>query len=302
MDIRKLELFCKVVELQSFTLAGKACFLSQPTVSEHIKELEQMLGQKLLNRFKQKIRPTPAGELLYQYADKILLTRQEAVKALEQFGNRLAGRIVIGCGTIPGTYILPELLSRFREKYPDIRATLQISSSKTIADRITEEKLDLGVVGARWNEPGLTWKKLYTDSLVLIVPPDHPFSQKKHVTCSEILHQPFIMREPGSGTRKVIADFFKKKGFRESDLKEVIQIGSSAAVKEAVKAGCGISILSRRAVLDAVGCSRLKVVPVRDLKLERPFYLVQRKNSELLPIVKLFRDYLIQKASEEKPE
>ncbi|MEN8210524.1 MAG: selenium metabolism-associated LysR family transcriptional regulator [Thermodesulfobacteriota bacterium] len=296
MDIRKLELFCKVVELQSFTLAGKACFLSQPTVSEHIRELEQNLDQRLLNRLSQRVTPTPAGKLLYEYACRILKIRQEAIKAIEQYGNRLAGRITIGCGTIPGTYILPELLSNFRKKYPEIKTTLQIANSHTIAVQIMDEKLDLGVIGAKWNEPGLEWTEIFTDELSLIVTPNHPWSGKKHVSCKDLLAQPFIIREPGSGTRKVISNFLKAKGYKESDLKEVAQIGSSAAVKEAVKAGCGISILSNRAVKDAVECKRLATVNVRDLKFKRPFYLVQRKKMELLPIVKIFRDYLLEQA------
>jgi DNA-binding transcriptional LysR family regulator len=294
MDIRKLELFCRVVELRSFTLAGKASFLSQPTVSEHIKELECILNQKLLDRLKHKVQPTPAGKLLYEYACRILKLRQEAIKAIEQYGNKLVGRITIGCGTIPGTYILPELLALFRNQYPKIRATLQIANSQSIAEKIIAEKLDLGVIGAQWKESALDWTEIFTDELNLIVPFQHPWSGKDYITCEDMITQPFIIREPGSGTRKVIEQFLKTKGFQESDLKEVAQIGSSAAVKEAVKAGSGISILSKRAVKDEVECNKLSISPVKDLKLHRSFYLIQRKNTQLLPIVKTFRDYLLE--------
>jgi len=300
MDIRKLELFCKVVEFGSFTLAGKACFLSQPTVSEHIRELESILNQKLLDRLNQNVKPTPAGKLLYQYACRILQIRSEAIKAVEQFGGRLTGRVTIGCGTIPGTYILPELLAMFRNQHPDIKATMQISNSQNIAEKIMDEKLDLGVIGAKWKETTLEWTEIFTDELNLIVPFRHAWSNKKYVTCKDLMTQPFIIREPGSGTRKVIAQFLKNKGFKESDLKEVAQIGSSAAVKEAVKAGCGISMLSKRAVKDEIKYKQLAIVPVKDLKLHRSFYLINRKNTQLLPIVKIFRDYLLKQSFGDK--
>lgn len=297
MDIRKLEVFCRVVELKSFTLAGKACLLSQPTVSEHIRELESSLNQKLLDRLKHKVKPTPAGKLLYEYACRILKIRLEAIKAIEQYGGRLVGRITIGCGTIPGTYILPKLLAMFRNQYPEIKTTLQIANSQSIAEKIIAEKLDLGVIGAQWKETALDWTEIFTDELNLIVPFKHPWTTKDYVTLDNIITQPFIIREPGSGTRKVIAQFLKTKGLKESDLKEVAQIGSSAAVKEAVKEGCGISILSKRAVKDEIECKKLAIIPVKNLKLQRSFYLIQRKNTQLLPIVKIFRDYLLAHSS-----
>lgn len=300
MDIRKLELFCKVVELKSFTLAGQACFLSQPTVSEHIRELESNLNQKLLDRLNQNVQPTPAGKLLYEYGCKILQIRQEAIKAIEQFDEKLVGRITIGCGTIPGTYILPPLLCNFRNQYPEIKTTLQIANSQSIAQKIMAEKLDLGVIGAKWKEASLEWTEIFTDELGLVVQPDHPWRKKNYVMCNDIIKQPFIIREPGSGTRKVIAHFLKTRGVKESDLKEVAQIGSSAAVKEAVKAGCGISILSKQAVKDEVERNKLVIVPVKDLKLQRSFYLIQRKNTQLLPIVKAFKNYLLEQSFDKK--
>jgi len=297
MDIRKLELFCKVVELKSFTMAGKACFLSQPTVSEHVRELESSLNQKLLDRLNQNVQPTPAGKLLYEYGCRILQIRQEAIKAIEQFGGKLVGRLTIGCGTIPGTYILPPLLSNFRNQYPEIKITLQIANSQSIARKLMNKKLDLGVIGAKWKETGLEWTEVFTDELGLVVSHEHPWRGKKSVTCNDIIKQPFIIREPGSGTRKVIARFLKTRGIKESDLKEVAQIGSSAAVKEAVKSGCGISILSKQAVKDEIECNKLAIVPVKNLKLHRSFYLIQRKNTQLLPIVKTFKNYLLKQSS-----
>ncbi len=298
MDIRKLQVFCKVVELRSFTRTAEAVLLSQPTVSEHIRSLEQELGQKLVNRLGRDIEPTPVGRLLYDYARRILRLQQEALQAVAEYSGTMAGRIMIGCGTIPGTYILPGLIGSFRSRYPAIKATLQITSSRTIAGKVMEGELELGVVGARWNERGLEWSRVFADELSLAMHPDHPWAEREAVTLAELVEEPFILRESGSGTRRVIAQILEEHGFRESQLKEVAEIGSTAAVKEAVKAGLGISILSRRALIDDLNCGSIATVPVQGIRLERPFYLIRRRRRELPPVATVFCKYLLEEAEE----
>jgi len=292
MEIRKLDAFCKVIELKSFTRAAEAMLLSQPTVSEHIRSLEQELDEKLLDRLGREVEPTPVGRLLYRYARKILQTQNDAVQAIEQYGGKLIGRLIIGCGTIPGTYILPGLIARFRLEHPSIKATLRITSSRIIAEKVVAGEYELGVVGARWNESRLNWTAIFSDELTLAVHPDHSWALRKAILLKDIDKEPFIMREPDSGTRKVFARILEKNGLKETSLQEVAEIGSTEAIKEAVKAGIGISILSRRAVIDDVKCGRLVAVSVKDHKLQRPFYLIQRKNRALSPVASVFLDYL----------
>ncbi len=293
MDIRKLDIFCKVVELKSFTRAAEAVLLSQPTVSEHIRNLEEELNQKLVDRLGREAAPTPAGRILYDYACNILQLHREAVEAVEKYSGRLAGKMIIGCSTIPGTYILPELISRFRKIHPAIKMTLRVNSSRIIAEQVMAGTLGLGVVGARWGEGSLQWTKVFVDELILAVPPNHPWADEKCIPLERIVTEPFIMREPDSGTRRVIAQFLKANGLRESDLQEVAEIGSTAAVKEAVKRGIGISIVSKRSILDSVTSSLMAAVSFDGLQLERPFYLVHRKNKAFSPVVAAFREYLL---------
>ena len=292
MEIKKLEAFCKVVELKSFTQAADAVFLTQPTVSEHIRSLEQELGQKLLDRLGRVVEPTPVGRLFYGYAQKILQTRQEAVQAVAQYSGNLVGRIEIGCGTIPGTYLLPELIGGFRVEYSSIKTTLRIGSSLIISGKVLQGELDFGVVGAKWNESGLSWTRMFHDELILAVHPEHPWADGKPVTLAKVMQEPFILREPESGTRKVFSRILAENGLKESDLLEVAEIGSTAAIKEAVKAGIGISILSSCALRDDIKCGRLAAVTVQGQTLERPFYLVQRKNREHSPVASVFLEYL----------
>ncbi|WP_457574531.1 selenium metabolism-associated LysR family transcriptional regulator [Desulfolithobacter sp.] len=296
MELRKLEVFCKVVELGSFTRAAEAVLLSQPTVSEHVRSLEEELGQKLLDRLGREIEPTPVGRLLYDYGRKMLRLHQDALQAVEQYGGRLIGRILIGSGTIPGTYILPRLIGSFRRQYHSIRATLRIAASRHIAREVLHGELEIGVVGARWNEAGLIWKKVFSDQLVLVVSPGHPWASRRSVELEELLHEPFILRESGSGTRRVFTQILEQHGLRPSQLQEVAEIGSTAAVKEAVRAGIGISILSSQAVADDERCGQLVTVPVKDVVMHRPFYLIRRKRRELSPVASVFLEYLLAQA------
>jgi len=292
MEIHKLEVFCRVVELKSFTHAAEAVLLTQPTVSEHIRSLEQELGQKLLDRLGRVVEPTPVGRLFYGYARKILKTRQEAVQAVEQYSGRLVGRIVVGCGTIPGAYILPGLIGRFRLEYPSIKTTLRISSSHIISGKVLEGELDMGVVGAKWSDSGLSWTEMFHDELTLVVHPDHPWAHGEPVSLDAVIREAFILREPESGTRKVFSRILEENGLKESELQEVAEIGSTEAIKEAVKAGIGVSILSRCAIIDDISCGRLVAVAIKGQVLKRPFYLVQRKNRELPPVASVFLEYL----------
>ncbi len=299
METRKLEVFCKVVELKSFTRAAEAVLLSQPTVSEHIRNLEQELNQKLLDRLGQEVVPTSVGNLLYEYACKILQTHREAVEAIEKYSGRLIGKIAIGCGTIPGTYVLPELINQFRQAHPAIKTTLRINSSRIIAEQVLTEKLGLGVVGAKWNDSGLQWEKIFIDELILAAHPDHPWTHKKSINLGDIFSEPFILREQDSGTRRVIAQFLKANGFKETDLQEIAEIGSTAAIKESIKLGLGVSILSRRAIMDNITFGTIATIPVKGFHLQRPFYLVKRKNKALPPVAAAFYDYLLAQADKE---
>ncbi len=292
MEIRKLDAFCKVVELKSFTRAAEAMLLTQPTVSEHVRSLENELGQQLVNRLGREVEATHAGSVLYAYARKIMRMRREAVQALTEFSSHLSGRIYVGCGTIPGTYILPGIIGEFREQYPSIQATLTISSSRIISQRVLAGELEFGVVGARWNQSGLSWCELFSDELTLAVPPAHPWALLKSISVHELPGEPYIMREQESGTRRVFAKILEENGLKESQLKEVAEIGTTAAVKEAVKAGIGVSILSRYAVRDDMACGRLAALSLKEHRMQRPFYLIRRNNRTLSPVASVFLKFL----------
>ena len=294
MDIRKLEVFCKVVEYKSFTKAAQWAMISQPTVSEHIRKLEEQLGQKLLDRLGRNVEATPAGQLFYSYALKIIRLQQESLEALEEFSGNLKGRIIIGASTIPGTYILPSSLAAFLSTYSEVKVDIRISNSENIAQKVIQGVYDIGIIGATWNDKALEWHELYMDELIITVPADSELAQKGNAAVADILPYPFIHREQGSGTRKVVAKILEDKGIKEKDVTEIATIGSTAAVKEAVKTGLGVSILSKKAVAEEIKNGTLAGLTLDNQPMERPFYLIQRRNRELTPIAAAFTTFLIQ--------
>ncbi len=292
MDIRKLEVFCKIVDLKSFSKAAEAVYLTQPTVSEHIRQLEELFGEKLLDRLGREVLPTPAGELLYRYAIRLTKLRDETIQAMRQFGGNLTGDLTIGASTIPGAYILPKRIESFQARHPSIRLRLKISdTSKTVHDVLAGD-LEVGIIGARSKNPGLESEEIFSDQLTLVVPPKHPWAQIGKVSLEDLPSQPFILREEGSGSRMVMNEELIRHGFSPSALMSVAEIDSSEAVRQAVKAGLGIAILSSLAVAEDLDNHSLVQVEIEGVRILRPFYLVQRKNRQLSPLVQAFIKHL----------
>lgn len=292
MDIKKLDVFCKVVELKSFTKAAEAAQLSQPTVSEHLRNLEEELGVKLVDRLGREVEPTPVGRLLYSHAVRLLRLQQETLQAVAHFNGALSGEVRIGASTIPGTYILPGLLGSFRRLHPAVKPLVHISDSRATAARVIDGTFDLGLVGAIWNERSLEWTALFSDTLVVAVHPRHPLAGRPSLAIEQLGSHPFILREPGSGTRKILARILEQHGYKETDLDEVAVLGSNEAIKEAVKADLGISVLSARSIAEDVEGGKLAAVSLEQVATERPICLIQRKNREPSPVAAVLIDFL----------
>ncbi len=292
MDIHRLEVFCKVIELQSFTKAADASFLTQPTVSEHIRMLEEMTGEKLLDRFGREVLPTPAGKILYKYARQMIQLRNEALQALDRYRGVLSGHLNIGASTIPGTYVLPTLIGSFKAAYPTIQITLKISSSGQIVEKILDGTLEAGLIGAKWADRRIVWEEAFSDELILVVPPQHAWASRTSIPLEELASEPFILRERGSGTRIVTFQAFEAAGFDPLRLKPVAEMGTTEAVRQGIKAGIGVSILSSQAVAEDLERRTLVAIPLEGARILRPFYLAQRKNRQSSPLCAAFIEHL----------
>jgi DNA-binding transcriptional LysR family regulator len=292
MDSRQLEVFVKVAELGSFSRAAGALFLTQPTVSEHVRALEEELGLRLLDRLGRGATPTKAGQLLLSYARQILQLQRDARQALEQFQGRMSGELVVGASTIPGEYVLPPLIGRFKEKYPDISISLLIGDTRQALDWLLEGKVEVAVVGAQVPQQPLEYRELMPDELVVVVSSGHPWHGRKTVTLDDVRAEPLIVRERGSGSRHALERALEEVGLDLGDFRVVAEMGSTQAIKQAVKAGVGVSLISKRAVEDECRASLLWCVKVKDLRFSRFFYLATHRGRTRSPLAEAFWEFL----------
>jgi DNA-binding transcriptional LysR family regulator len=292
MDLWRLHIFCKVVELRSFSKAASSVYLSQPTVSSHIKDLEDHFECKLIDRLGREVAPTKAGLLLYGYAAKMIALKENAERALAEFQGKVRGHLTIGGSTIPGGYILPPLLGEFKQAYPEVTVTLIESDTAGIIQDTIEGRVELGVVGAKAREAQLVQEKVMDDEMFLIVPKGHKWAATGQVRLEELIKEPFIMREPGSGTRKSIEQVLDQSGHWFGHLNVVAEMGSTEAVRQAIKAGVGVSILSECAVGEELAARSLKKVGIKGMSFQRAFYLIVHKHRTQSPLCHAFVKFL----------
>jgi DNA-binding transcriptional LysR family regulator len=292
MDIRRLEIFAKVAELGSFSRAAEALFLTQPTISEHVRALEDELGVQLLDRLGRGATPTRAGQLLLGYAKRMLTLSREAHQALERFQGRMSGELVVGGSTIPGEYVLPALVGQFKAKYPDISISLLIGSTRQVSEWLEEGRVEVGVVGARPASRALDAKELMPDELVVVVPSTHSWAARRTATLADLQKEPMIVRERGSGSRDAIEHALHEAGISLASLRIVGEMGSTQAIKQAVRAGVGIALISKRAVEDECRAGWLACVKVKDLRVARAFHLVTHRDRTRSPLAQAFVEFV----------
>jgi len=273
-------------------MAARAVYLSQPTVSSHIKDLESYFECKLVDRLGRGVVPTKAGSLLYDYATKIIALKQEAEDALAEFQGKIKGRLSVGGSTIPAGYILPPLLGRFKLDYPEVVVTLVQGDTERIIRDTLEGNVELGIVGARAKEIQLIQEKIINDEMFLIVPGRHKWARRGHVVMDELISEPFIMRELGSGTRRSIEQVLDKAGYSLGALNIVAEMGSTEAIRQGIKADVGISILSECAVVEELATKDLKKVKIHGLSFKRAFYLTVHRQRTQSPLCRTFIDFL----------
>lgn len=282
-----------MIEQKSFSKAAKTVHITQPTVSSHIRDLEEHFGCSLIDRFSRHVMPTRAGEILYSYARKLISLRDEAETAMAEFHGTIKGKLHIGGSTIPGTYILPRMAGEFCRANPDVTISLKIGDSGKMAEDILEGFLEMAVVGAVVKDKRLVQKIFMEDEMCLIVPSGHALAGEEMISLDTLVKTPFIIREKGSGTRKSLSESLKEAGISLEDLNIVSEMGSTAAVSEGVKSGMGISILSYIAVKDLIRLGYVKIVPVQNLLLKRYFYITSYRNKTPSPLSRAFTEFLL---------
>lgn len=278
MEDHKLKVFCTVAETKSFSKTSEIIHLTQPAVSLQIQALEEKYETKLFDRSSSTVTLTPAGEILYKYAKEILSLYSSAEKSIQKQTGIVKGSLTIGAGSNIGNYILPGVITDFRKMHPKIKIYLIVSNTKRVIEHLNSGNIDIGIAEGDVSRQKVVLKKLISDELLLIVPPDHPWAKRKEVSLTELIKEPFIFREAGSGTRQIIENFFAKHGFTPQDMKISAILGSTEAIKDAVENGLGVSIISRWAARKEIKYGTLRLLNLKEEKMVRDFYVIFKKN------------------------
>lgn len=282
-----LKIFHSVAKNLSFSKAAEELYTSQSSVSVQIKKLEDAIGIKLFEKLGKRIYLTEAGTILYSYSQKVFSLLKEAYESIDEIKGFGKGSLLIGASTTPGVYLMPSIIGKFINMYPGVVPKLEIANSHTIVDLVSKNMLDLGIIGDEFNYPKeLTIKPWYKDELFLIMPKKHPLSGNKLVYLEDLKNETFVLREPGSSTRSIVEDILSKHKFRA---KVIMELNSTEAVKQAVVAGLGISIVSRFTVINN---PEIACVPVDGIFLERMFNIVYHKGKIFSPSTQKFKTFI----------
>lgn len=296
LNLDQLEALCRIVELGSFTRAAERLGIAQATVSERIANLERMVGAPVLDRLGRRAEPTAVGRHLAERG-QALLDAQHALGAEVEAMVGGGGVVRVGASSIPGEHILPDLLSRL-EGTPRPRVHVQIGDTTSIVAAVTRGEVELAVVGAREAGPYLRYQALWRDHLVLAVPSGHPLAGRSVVTIAALGGEPWVVRELGSGTWRTVREALQ--GVLPA-IQPAAVLTSSAAIKAAVIAGLGVSIVSERAVRLEALAGLLATAHVDGLALERWFYLVTDERRTLAPAAQRLVAHLVAHADPAEP-
>jgi len=292
MEDHKLKVFCTVAETRSFSKASEIIHLTQPAVSLQIQALEEVYETKLFDRTSSNVMLTPAGEILYKYAKEILSLFADAEKDIGEITGLVKGSISVGASSTIGNYVLPAVIADFKRKNPKIKIHLLVGNTKRVVEFLNAGNIDLGFVEGEVTKYKIRTEKLISDELGMIVPSTHPWARKKEVSILDVMKEPFIFREEGSGTRQVIEKYLQKRGISPQKMKITTILGSTEAIKDAVENGVGLSIVSKWAIRKERRYGSIDMLKFKEGKMLRDFSLIFSRNAVTSYATEEFLNYI----------
>ena len=276
MADRRLQVFYTVAKLLSFTKAAETLHMTQPAVTFQVRQLEEHFNTRLFDRTHNRVTLTEAGRRSYEYAEQIFELYAEMENSVKELTGDVSGSLTLGASTTIAEYMLPNLLSGFTKKYPDIQLRLKVSNTEGIVSMIENSMIDLGIVEGPVTNKNLLVEVCRIDHLVVIVSPAHELASRSSISMETLLRYPFICREEGSGTREVIMGYLIKMGLDRNNLNICLELGSPESIKGAVEAGMGVSIVSNATIEKELKLQVLKKLDL-DPPLERAFSFVRQR-------------------------
>lgn len=293
MNLRQVEVFLSVVKHGSLSAAARESLLTQSTISQHLKALEDELGVRLLERSRNGIRLTDGGRILQKHGRRLIGELRATEAAFRRYRGIEETTLRIGVSTIPGTWLVPQVLARLSERFPSLDTIVLPGDSRDTMERIANREVEVGVVGSRFDERGFTFAPVSEDRIRLVVFPGHPWAGRPLLSSMELEGGVFIGRETGSGTGRTVMEALQGIGVPAERLRFRAEFGSGEAIKAAVIAGIGAAFLSDLTIRREVERGELVVVAVDGLTIARPFYLARQSGRELTPASAAFWESML---------
>ena len=292
LTLRQLKVFESVARHLNYTRAAEELHLTQPAVSMQVKQLEDQLGVALFEQLGKRIHLTDAGREVLGYARSITQQLDELEGVLNRMKGLGGGRLRISVATT-ANYFIPTLLGTFSRRFPDVTISLDVTNRETLLRQLTENTVDLVVMGQPPVEADVEADAFMDNPLVVVAPPGHPLAKEKRIPLSRLQEETFLVRESGSGTRIAMERFFSERGMK---LKTGMEVGSNEAIKQSVQAGLGLGLLSRATLEQELALKRLVVLDIEDFPIMRHWYIVHRRGKRLSPAAQAFKEFLLKDA------
>jgi DNA-binding transcriptional LysR family regulator len=290
MADRRLQVFHAVAKHLSFTKAAEALFMTQPAVTFQIKQLEEHFNTRLFERGHGRIALTPAGDVVLQYAERILALSAELDTRLKEMTGQVAGPLLVGASMTIAEFLLPQVLGEFKSRYPLAMPSLTVANSEAVENRVAEHTLDMGFIEAPSRHGSVITEVICEDELQVMCAPEHPLAQQESAVPRSLLQHPYLSREPGSGTRDVFDQYLRKAGVKPESLELVMELGSPEALKGLAITGLGFTVMSKAAVAKELRLGLLASVPLAP-RLIREFSVVYPKERFRSRLVNTFVEF-----------
>jgi DNA-binding transcriptional LysR family regulator len=273
LDIHQLNIFLTAAETLSFTQAAHRLHMTQPSVSQHIQTLERRFGSELFMRNGRSLELTDAGLALIPLAREAVSLSVRTEEAMKSVKGDVIGHLMVGCSTTPGKYVLPQLLARFHDRFPQVRATCQVTSQQTAMDLLNNGGVHFALTSlAESAQPDLEMHRFLCDRVILIAPLDHPWALQGSIDPEELYQTPFILREETSGTYAAVREALAAANISIWDLDTLLVLGNSEAIAMAVQEGLGVGFISEM-VIDRLSPGRVARIDIRGIEIKRDIYI-----------------------------
>lgn len=295
MDIKQLESFIAVVNERSFSKAAEKLYMTQPTITNHIQSLEAELETTLLNRTNRNITLTDAGILLFAHAQNIINIKNTAQFEMKEFKGNVDGHLEICSSSIPSQYVLPQVMKRFTDIYPNVTFSISQKNSKQVIEDIMSGHINYGIVGGLFDNPSLVSIDFLEDRLSLVSTGQRDLRRPSdsEIDLSSLLSEKFLLREEGSSTRTLIEHVLERHNILLSQLQTIATVVDNETLKQLVSLDVGLSFISDIAIKKEVELKLLNPYSLKDMAFNRKFYFVYHKNRYLSPLDQVFRDFIV---------